>query len=100
MTVDIIELNRKLMIPSICSQFIRENIQGRGKEDAEDFARDYNEIFDLARQRLEQPESIRCKDCQYYITHCCYERSHIAIGLFVHDDDYCVWAVRRNDDER
>ena len=42
-----------------------------------------------------QPEIMRCKDCKYYIDHKCYENKHILTGLFVHDEDYCRWAGRR-----
>lgn len=45
-----------------------------------------------------QAENIMCKDCKHCIDHNCYEGNHINIGLFVHDNNYCVWAERRNDD--
>lgn len=42
-----------------------------------------------------QPEIIHCGDCKYCISHCCYERIHIRIGLFVDNDNFCKWAERK-----
>ena len=45
-----------------------------------------------------QPEIIMCKDCKHYIDNCCYERNHIKIGLFLHEDNFCSWGERRTND--
>lgn len=45
-----------------------------------------------------EPKIIKCKYCKYYISHCCYERIHIRIGLFVDNDNFCSFAERKTNE--
>jgi len=45
-----------------------------------------------------QTKITRCGDCKYCIDHKCYERKHINIGLFVNDNDFCKWGIRKPND--
>lgn len=54
MTREYIEDFRKVLLPFVKKRLLAINYEGRGKSDAEEFTRDFNEILDLAIKALEQ----------------------------------------------
>jgi hypothetical protein len=61
MTRERIDDFREIILPSMCNMFLETNYEGQGKTDAEEFARDFNEILDLANKALNQGKSIRVR---------------------------------------
>lgn len=56
------------------------------------------DVADIERLPSAQPEIIMCRDCKYWVSHCCYEGNRILHGLFTHESDFCAWAERREDE--
>lgn len=54
MTRERIEEFRKVLLPFVKKWLLRINYENRGKSDAEEFEKDFNEILDLAIKALEQ----------------------------------------------
>lgn len=54
MTKERINDFKKIVLPSISKFLFDVNYEGQGKCDAEEFAKDFNEILDLATKALEQ----------------------------------------------
>lgn len=58
MTRERIEEFRKVFLPFVKKWLLRINYENRGKSDAEEFEKDFNEILDLAIKALEQESVI------------------------------------------
>lgn len=54
MTRECIENNREILIPFMKKWLLETNYENLGEADAEEFEKDFNEIFDLAIKALEQ----------------------------------------------
>ena len=54
MTRECIERNREILIPFMKKWLLETNYENLGESDAEEFEKDFNEIFDLAIKALEQ----------------------------------------------
>jgi uncharacterized paraquat-inducible protein A len=72
---------REVVLPFVRKRLLETNYENLGESDAEEFAKEFNEILNLAIKALEQePQSFKwCTDCKEYDQekHCCHRYSKV-----------------------
>lgn len=67
MTIERIEDFREIILPFVKKRLLEINYENLGESDAEEFAKDFDEILNLAIEALEQePKTGHCKDCKWW----------------------------------